>query len=323
MANNRVTGSYDYNAICDVCGFKLKASELRRRWDGRMVCKEDYETRHILDFYQTRNDAHLLPFTRPDKDDQREVFLKLGTETVTSGGTSTVTYNHSISGIPGADWGLNIGPSITVMAWVKLDSVNVLNQAILSNAGAFTNGSFRLSVGGIQSGNQPIQGILASVGNGTSASLQIASISGLLQVGKWHHVAWVRDGVTRSDTLYLDGVPQQSIIPSTWVDVAPIGDFIWLGRGSSTTQPLVGGLADVRVFSSTSSNAALSLHQVRWNMANTPLITGALPEPASYLRAWWKCNDNSTTTIADSSGLGNDLTINTATDVYWTKKGIY
>lgn len=57
---------YQYNALCDVCGFKMKASMLRKRWDGFMVCDKDWEPRNILDFYRTRNDAHLLPFTRPD-----------------------------------------------------------------------------------------------------------------------------------------------------------------------------------------------------------------------------------------------------------------
>ncbi len=60
------TGSYEYNVICDVCGFKYKASELKQRWDGPMVCKEDWEPRNILDFYRTRNDVHKLPYVRSD-----------------------------------------------------------------------------------------------------------------------------------------------------------------------------------------------------------------------------------------------------------------
>lgn len=66
MSVLKATGSYGHNAICDVCGFKFKASMLRKRWDGFMVCKHDYELRHPMDFYTTRNDAHLLPWTRPD-----------------------------------------------------------------------------------------------------------------------------------------------------------------------------------------------------------------------------------------------------------------
>lgn len=66
MSTLRITGSYGYNALCDVCGFKFKASQLHKRWDGMMVCKADFEQRHSMDFYTTRNDAHLLPWTRSD-----------------------------------------------------------------------------------------------------------------------------------------------------------------------------------------------------------------------------------------------------------------
>lgn len=59
-------GSYSWNAICDVCGFQYKAKDLRKRWDGLMVCKDDFEVRHPLDFYRVKNDHHQLPFTRPN-----------------------------------------------------------------------------------------------------------------------------------------------------------------------------------------------------------------------------------------------------------------
>jgi hypothetical protein len=61
-----VGGSYSYNAICDVCGFQFKASEMKKRWDGLIVCSEDYETRHPLDFFRVHNDYHKLPFVRPE-----------------------------------------------------------------------------------------------------------------------------------------------------------------------------------------------------------------------------------------------------------------
>lgn len=59
-------GSYSWNATCDVCGFQYKANELRKRWDGLMVCEADFETRHPLDFYRVKNDHHQLPYTRRD-----------------------------------------------------------------------------------------------------------------------------------------------------------------------------------------------------------------------------------------------------------------
>lgn len=63
---NSVTGSYSYSALCDVCKFKYKASQLQLRWDGFMVCRWDWEPRHPLDFFRGRLDAHKLPWTRSD-----------------------------------------------------------------------------------------------------------------------------------------------------------------------------------------------------------------------------------------------------------------
>ena len=67
-------GSRDYfklgewNAICPVCGFKRKSGEMKLRWDGQYVCKEDWEPRHPQDFVRARDPEHPLPWTRPDSD---------------------------------------------------------------------------------------------------------------------------------------------------------------------------------------------------------------------------------------------------------------
>jgi hypothetical protein len=97
--------SYEYNAICDICGFKKKSYELQKRWDGYWVCKEDWEPRHILDFYRTKNDTHQLPFTRPDSQVEltwTPVFTGFtqtpGTGTITITGTYTKdTLNNKIN----------------------------------------------------------------------------------------------------------------------------------------------------------------------------------------------------------------------------------
>lgn len=60
----------DYNAICDVCGFEYKASKLRKRWDGLMVCKDDWETRHPQDLYRfPEGTESVVPWTRPEPTD--------------------------------------------------------------------------------------------------------------------------------------------------------------------------------------------------------------------------------------------------------------
>ena len=55
----------DSNSICDVCGFKYKSSQLRKRWDGAMVCKADYETRHPQDFVKARPERNNVKDARP------------------------------------------------------------------------------------------------------------------------------------------------------------------------------------------------------------------------------------------------------------------
>lgn len=57
--------SGSFNLICDCCGKKIKASEAKQRWDGFMVCKEDYEQRHPQDFVRARQDKISVPFVRP------------------------------------------------------------------------------------------------------------------------------------------------------------------------------------------------------------------------------------------------------------------
>lgn len=59
----------DHNAICDRCGFKFKASELKETWDGFFVCKDDWEPRHPLDFVQPVRVEPVLPWSRPERTD--------------------------------------------------------------------------------------------------------------------------------------------------------------------------------------------------------------------------------------------------------------
>ena len=77
---------HDWNIICEVCRKKIKASEALKRWDGLIVCSEDYEERHPLDYPQPPyRDNDPLPFTRPETTD---VFL----------GVCTVTGRFGIAG---------------------------------------------------------------------------------------------------------------------------------------------------------------------------------------------------------------------------------
>ena len=61
--------SGDWNAICDVCGFKFKASQLKKRWDGLMVCDGDWEQRHPQELIRPIAESPALPWTRPEATD--------------------------------------------------------------------------------------------------------------------------------------------------------------------------------------------------------------------------------------------------------------
>lgn len=53
-----------WNVHCDVCGFKFKSDEVRKRWDGLMVCDADFELDHPQKFLRVREDKQTVPFVR-------------------------------------------------------------------------------------------------------------------------------------------------------------------------------------------------------------------------------------------------------------------
>jgi hypothetical protein len=59
-----------YNMLCDLCGRKFKARELRKQWDGLMVCADDYSARHPQDMVRGIPDRQAVPVARPEGSDQ-------------------------------------------------------------------------------------------------------------------------------------------------------------------------------------------------------------------------------------------------------------
>lgn len=41
---------------CEVCGLEYRKSQMRKRWDGYIVCPKDFELRHPQDFVRARPD---------------------------------------------------------------------------------------------------------------------------------------------------------------------------------------------------------------------------------------------------------------------------
>lgn len=55
----------DWNAYCDSCKFKFKASELKKDWKGYFKCPTCWETRHPMDLQQAPRPSKPIPWTRP------------------------------------------------------------------------------------------------------------------------------------------------------------------------------------------------------------------------------------------------------------------
>lgn len=71
-----------WNTICDRCGFKFKAFQLREEWTGLMVCGECFEHRHPQDLIKIPKDDQSVPWTRSEPAD---VFIEVTTVAPTVG----------------------------------------------------------------------------------------------------------------------------------------------------------------------------------------------------------------------------------------------
>lgn len=63
-----------HNVICDRCGFKYKARQLRKEWNGLRTCSGPqtngcWEPRHPQDFVKGKADRQLPEWTRPEPAD--------------------------------------------------------------------------------------------------------------------------------------------------------------------------------------------------------------------------------------------------------------
>lgn len=64
--NKNYFESGSWNVICDVCGFKFKSTQILKRWDGLMVCHEDYETDHPQKYLRVHETGESVPYIRND-----------------------------------------------------------------------------------------------------------------------------------------------------------------------------------------------------------------------------------------------------------------
>lgn len=62
----------NWKVACQSCGFWFPSSEIVKRWDGLLVCKNDFETRHEQTLIQVRAETAVPSFV--SKDSQPDLF---------------------------------------------------------------------------------------------------------------------------------------------------------------------------------------------------------------------------------------------------------
>lgn len=55
----------DFNAVCYQCGWKRKASQMEKNWQGYYVCPEHNEPRQTQDFVRAIPDNQTVPWAQP------------------------------------------------------------------------------------------------------------------------------------------------------------------------------------------------------------------------------------------------------------------
>ena len=144
--NYYVSGGW--NVICDSCGKKIKASEAKQRWDGLIVCPNDFEMRQPQDFVKARADKITVPFTRPRPTDDfiyTQGFFDSVNPTEDNG---FLDYIDPLTGYFLEDYMQDYSSFTILMNWQRPfnDAVNTLEESIhvAFNTGAITD-TFTLS----------------------------------------------------------------------------------------------------------------------------------------------------------------------------------
>ena len=144
----------DYNALCDRCQTKHKASELREEWTGWMVCDRCWEPRHPQEFLRGHPENENVPWTRPDSN--------ANTSVTTVDGASLVSDNY-IDTNGDEDATLTVGTSNGVQKWssdLTADRTVTLSTVGAQHGDGFIiyrtgEGAFDLIIGSVKTTSLP------------------------------------------------------------------------------------------------------------------------------------------------------------------------
>lgn len=123
----------NWKVACQSCGFWFPSSEIKRRWDGLLVCAKDWETRHPQTLIQIRSETAVPAFVSKDAnpDDFVEVCSMWSSSGYADFGTADCAQADNSPGLqllydtfqPGARAGLAIA-GFSVAGWDSIYPAN-------------------------------------------------------------------------------------------------------------------------------------------------------------------------------------------------------
>lgn len=65
----------NWKVTCHVCGFWYPSGEIKKRWDGLLVCNKDWEVRHPQTLIKVRGERAFPDFVSKDASPDQEIFF--------------------------------------------------------------------------------------------------------------------------------------------------------------------------------------------------------------------------------------------------------
>lgn len=129
-----------WNAVCAVCGFQYKADQLRKRWDGFYVCEQDWEPRHVLDFFKVKEDkSQSVPWSQKDINTFTPN-ISAGPLLLTAADLKNMSYTLIIQ-VSAVNISITLPSIATLPSWVSRINVIRIDSVTAKNATLVASGS--------------------------------------------------------------------------------------------------------------------------------------------------------------------------------------
>lgn len=192
--------------------------------------------------------------------------------------------------VSGSQTGLNISGSITVMAWIYIESLPASSgdrhSIVYRRKTSATSGGYWFNLRN-NGGTQQLE-FVATDSSGSEFLVQTHTMS----TGRWYHVAAVWDSADGDVDFYVDGT-NIGTAAGTKSTLNPQSETFYLGCGNIGSDAFDGLIDEVAVFNTNLSAATIQGY-----------FRGSLVGNETNLQGYWKLDNDYT----DETANGNDLT---------------